>query len=751
MLDNNNLVTFNGFVEKYIYRDEHSGYTVMLCYDTDHQHAVTVVGMIPVSLQQSKNQTYRFSGEWVRHEKFGRQFSLTYYEMNLPVTKEGIEKFLSSSFVKGISKAIAKRIVVMFGVKTFDVLNQCPEQLLNVNGIGNVRLNKIIKSWNEQKEIRNILTFLKANDITDALAMKIFRKFGVQSVSRIQENPYCLADEIDGIGFQTADRIALRLGFAKDCYFRIRSGILYLLREDTKQGNCFMFYKPLLKQAQEMLGVDEQVVTMSLDDMADQKPDAHPYVKFVGKDITKAEDKAVYLPFYYYAERSVASMLLRIQGDGNFHLSVDRERVSYLANKKFADEQWEAIKLATSHKVMILTGGPGTGKTTTVNGILAAYSSTGAKILLAAPTGRAAKRMKESTGKEAKTIHRMLGYGKDNSFQFNEDNPLSGDILVVDECSMIDISLMYHLLLAVPDTMSVIFVGDADQLPSVGAGNVFHDMIQSDMFPVVRLNKIFRQAESSRIITNAHKINQGVFPDIRNGSNSDFFFIDVDKELDRRKVPLTERIPSRYTEEAATIVTNLMEKRLPQKGFSVDDIQILTPQKNTPAGTILLNKALQTSLNHNMEFFPVGKDDCIKVGDRVMQIKNNYDKNVFNGDVGIVESINYDEKELLVNFDGVFVTYDKSDIDEIILSYAATIHKSQGSEYKVVIIPLVTSFWRMLHRNLLYTGVTRAKELLVIVGTQKALRRAVYNNEIIRRNTLLVEWISDFAQYYQKD
>lgn len=748
--ENTENVTLQCTVTKEIYRRPANGYTVLLCWDLDRNKAVSVIGTLPVPLRRD-GTVYTFVGKFTKHEKYGKQLNLLYYEEHFPVTIDGIEKFLYSSFIKGVGKALAKRIVSRFGEKTLEVIDKEPERLLDIQGIGKIKLQKIVATWGEQREVKRILAFLMDNEITDNLAMKIFRKYGVNSVALIKENPYRLAEEIEGVGFHRADEIAKRLGFPHNSFFRIKAGIMCTLDIECKNGHCYLPKRELIDMASELLAVEDSLVLMTLDEL--KRDDADKKADIVMEDasvFSSAYGEVVYPAYYYYAEKGVMSALRRVMFSPSRFSDADgvvlsendfKEKYQSVIEYGYADEQWHAIYNARYRKVMVITGGPGTGKTTTVGGIIDVYKSLSARILLAAPTGRAAKRMQEATGMEAKTIHRLLEYNPEQGFGRNADIPLGGDVLIVDECSMIDILLMNNLMKAVPSNMTVIFVGDADQLPSVGAGNVLHDLIASDVFPVAHLNKVFRQAEESRIITVAHNVNDGVMPDLHIVSKSDFFFLDLDKELDKQGVLPYDRTPSLYAEVAGDMVVDLALRRLPAIGYNPNDIQVLTPQKGTLAGTVILNRILQASLNHNEDSLSFGKDNIFKVDDRVMQIKNNYDKVVFNGDVGKVVSVDTEEKRLTVSFDGIVepVVYEREELDELALAYASTIHKSQGCEYPVVVMPLITSFWNMLHRNLLYTGITRAKEKLVIVGMRKALQKAVRDNDVMGRNTLLAE------------
>jgi exodeoxyribonuclease V alpha subunit len=666
--------------------------------------------------------------------KYGRQFSAESFEETMPATAYGIEKYLGSGLVKGIGPKYAHRIVHCFGSDTLDVIEETPEKLLEVEGIGKVRLERIRKSWQEQKEIRNIMIFLQGHNVSSGHATKIYKTYGNDSIRVVQENPYRLADDIWGIGFRTADTIAEKLGFEKDRYVRLRSGILYTLNCLADEGHCFATRSMLLKTGGELLNVEEGPLEAALNEMIG-----------TGDVITEQfssddgnTDTAIYLPPYYFSECGTASRLYEIFRDQNGIIVQEMglaERIWRRTGMLYDEIQMEAIQTAVRSKVLILTGGPGTGKTTTTLGIITALREGGARILLAAPTGRAAKRLSEATGMEAKTIHRLLEVKPPDGYQRNAENPLEGDVLIVDECSMIDIMLMYSLLKAVPNSMKLVLVGDVDQLPSVGAGNVLRDLIEAGCFPTVRLTRIFRQAQTSRIILNAHRINAGKMPDISNGQRSDFFFIDIEKQVREKGLDSCESAV--VSEEAAASIMELVRTKLPGY-FRIpsSEIQVLTPMQRGITGAANLNQILQQALNPDAEGLRRG-GTIYSRHDKVMQIRNNYEKEVFNGDIGSVESVNQEDRSLAVCFDGRLVEYDVTELDELVLAYATTIHKSQGSEYPVVVMPVLMSHYVMLQRNLIYTGVTRAKKGLVLVGTKKALSYAVRNMTVRKRNTLL--------------
>ena len=700
-------------VERITYQNETNGYSVIKCKAKGYNDLVTVVGNMP---EMHVGSVLELTGNWKVDAKYGRQFSMETFSETLPATVYGIEKYLGSGLVKGIGPKFAKAIVRQFGEDTLVIIEETPERLLEVPGIGEIRVERIRKSWEDQKEIKNIMLFLQSHNVSTGHATKIYKTYGNESIQVVQENPYRLADDIWGIGFKTADTIAEKLGFEHNRFVRLRSGLLYTLNQLADDGHCYATREQLIKAGTELLGVDESMISVALDEMIKAED-----VKM--EPIPGAEEPAIYLPPFFFSETGTARRLLQIfRNPARIAVKTEglTERISRMTGIEYDEVQLEAILTAAESKILILTGGPGTGKTTTTLGIIRTFQSVGARILLAAPTGRAAKRLSETTGMEARTIHRMLEVKPPEGYQRNEDNPLEGDILIVDECSMIDIMLMYNLLKAVPDAMTLILVGDVDQLPSVGAGNVLRDLIESGTFPVVRLTKIFRQAQSSRIITNAHRINQGFMPDLSNGRDTDFFFIGKED-----------------SEAAAAEIVNLVKNRLPNHyGVPPEAIQVLTPMQRGVVGATNLNQTLQEAVNPGEGGLRRG-GFRFKPRDKVMQIRNNYDKEVFNGDIGVITSVDEEERELHVSFDGRDILYDVTELDELTLAYATTIHKSQGSEYPIVLMPVLMTHYVMLQRNLVYTGVTRAKKILVIVGTKKALNMAVRTVKVTERNTML--------------
>lgn len=729
-------VKIRGVVERITYQNPENGYTVLKCAVKSYKELVTVIGSL---LDVNVGSVLLIYGNWKVDSRYGRQFAAESWEETLPATVFGIEKYLGSGLIKGVGPKYAKKIVAQFGIETLEVIETDISRLQEVDGIGKKRIQMIRDSWERQKEIKNVMLFLQDHGVSTSFAAKIYRQYGNESLDKMKENPFQMADDIWGIGFKTADGIAQKLGFAKEAYVRLRSGIMYTLSNLADEGHVFAYQEQLIAKAAELLEAEESSIVMTLDQMI---ADKDLICETVDYKTDQAEMKAIYLPAFYYAEAGVAGKLKRLaqspatdrlwhalmdarQKTGNESLSIDVGKIQEKVDMKYDEIQADAIRKAAVSKVMVLTGGPGTGKTTTTQGIIAAYRSFGLKILLAAPTGRAAKRMTEATGLEAKTIHRLLECKPPEGYQKNEDNPLDGDVLIIDECSMIDMILMNALLKAIPEGMRLILVGDIDQLPSVGAGNVLRDIIDSGVFPVVRLTRIFRQAQSSRIIMNAHAINEGKFPDISNGKNTDFFYIEKEDP-----------------EEAVQEIVRLVKNNLPRYYKTPwNHIQVLTPMQKGIVGAANLNLALQEALNPQGDGLRRG-GYLFRTGDKVMQIRNNYEKEIFNGDIGTVECVDLQERTLKVNFDQHIIEYEASELDELVHAYATTIHKAQGSEYPIVVMPVLMNHYVMLQRNLIYTGITRAKKVLVIVGTRKALSYAVRNVTVTKRNTFLKERLS---------
>lgn len=696
-------------VDRITYQNPENGYAVLQANVKGYREQQTIVGNF---FEVTVGAVLIVEGEWRVDKRYGRQFAAQSWTETLPATVTGMEKYLGSGLVKGIGPKFAKLIVSHFGLDTFKVIEKDIERLRELPGIGSSRISKIKESWEKQKDVKNIMVFLQSYGVSSTYAAKIYKTYAKDSIEKVSKNPYCLADDIWGIGFKTADAIAKKMGYKENDPRRCRSGILYTLSRLSDDGHVYAEREQLVKTARELLLADEQPINDSIDEM-------------IKSEDLVLDNEAIFLPPFYYAECGVANKLKRLMGSTEQSLFEEQLDINQIVRKThihYDDVQVEAIRMAVNSKVMVLTGGPGTGKTTTTLGIIAALQNIGMSILLAAPTGRAAKRMSEATGKEAKTIHRLLEYNPAEGYGRNDENPLEGGVLIVDESSMIDIILMNSLLKAVPTHMRLILVGDVDQLPSVGAGNVLRDIIDSESVPVIRLTRIFRQAQSSRIITNAHRINQGQYPDISNGKTTDFFFI-------KQEDPTM----------AAAEIVNIVKNRIPNAyHISTNDIQVLAPMQRSVVGATNLNIALQEAINPTGESLNRGGFKYRK-GDKVMQIRNNYDKDVYNGDIGKILEVNMEDRTLTVLFDNRRIEYEDTDLDELTLAYATTIHKSQGSEYPVVVIPILMTHFMMLQRNLVYTGITRAKKICIIVGTTKALAYSIHNQVVLRRNTRLKE------------
>ncbi len=710
-----------GQVERITYNDPESGFTVARMKAPGNRELVTVVGDFA---SVNPGEILSMQGEWDHHPRFGRQFRVSAYHTETPATLDGIRKYLGSGLIAGIGPVMAERITGMFGKDTLTVMENDIDRLRRVDGIGAKRLEMIKAAWDEQKGIRDVMLFLQSNGVSTGYAVKIIRAYGGDAIEVLTTSPYRLAADIVGIGFVIADKIARKIGFAKDCAPRIRAGVLYVLTRLAEEGHVYYPYRPLTEKSMELLEVDRTAVAGALEELAEAREIVIEELETAGgRDPEK--ERAVYLSIYYRCETGVAAFLEGLTAGRKYIRQIDVDKaVEWVQRElamKFAAKQIEAVKTACREKLMVITGGPGTGKTTIVRAIVRIFLALKTRPLLAAPTGRAAKKMKEATGHEARTIHRLLEFSMaKGGFQRNSDRPLDCDLLIIDESSMVDTVLMYHLLKAVPSSAVLILVGDVNQLPSVGAGNVLRDIIACRAVPVVALNEIFRQARESRIIVNAHKIINGAMPEIRqNDADSDFFFIeepDPDKVLDLVTTLVTERIPRRFGLDP------------------FDDIQVLSPMHKGVVGTLNLNRRLQAALNPSA-------DTALRVGDgfarhdKVMQIRNNYDREVFNGDTGRIVRIDQEAREMVVDFDERKLTYGFSDLDELVLAYAISVHKSQGSEYPAVVIPLLTQHYLLLARNLVYTAVTRGRRLVVVVGTVKALAIGVNNNKTDLRYT----------------
>lgn len=709
-----------GTVDTIIFASQDNRFTVLKLSPEklSTQITVTLNGIAPLI-----GQLLEIEGEWVKHPKFGQQFKATTYKTVAPTEISGIEKFLASGAINGIGPAMAKKIVAEFGEKTLEVIAKSPNELLKIPGIGKKTAEKISTSYLEQSELTEIMVWLENHGISNTYAGKIFAKYGSFAIDIMEKDIYRLFQDIEGIGFLTADKLAFNLGIQREDKRRIISGIDYALMQLCNNGHCCIPEMALVDKTAKILQVNNQIIFTILKERIDNGS--------LNTEVVGGET-LIYPPYLYYAEKKVAMRLLQLQqateplSEDNLSLFIkvwEKDNQIQLAQK-----QKEAIKACLHHGVLVLTGGPGTGKTTVIKGILSILKAQGLKIRLAAPTGRAAKRLSETTGQKALTIHRLLeanNLAQDDNLQlgFSKDinDQLDADVIILDEVSMVDIVLMHHFLNAVPDGCRIILVGDTDQLPAVGPGSVLKDIIRSQKIPAIRLDEIFRQAQTSMIIKNAHIINAGRLPDIRK-QYSDFVFYELNDDTS-----ITQKI------------LDLCTKDLPHEGFDVlKDVQVLSPMHRFLCGVENLNLMLQEQLNpkKNQDELKYSSQ-TFRVGDKVMHIRNNYQKNVFNGDIGFIQDIN--NEKLTVDYFDHIVTYEKNELNELTLAYASSVHKSQGSEYKVVIIPLSTSHYIMLQRNLLYTAITRAKQKVIIIGSKKALMTAIQSNRTQKRYTLLAE------------
>ncbi len=712
------MAQLRGIVDRITFQNEENGYTVARLQvegsTAYNDRPATIVGEM---LSINPGETVVLEGEWTTHKQYGAQFKIESYQTVYPSTVEGMRRYLGSGLIKGIGPVTAKRIVDHFGRESLDVIENDPERLVEVEGLGAKRAKWIIRAWEDQREIHNVMLFLQSHEVGTGYAVKIWKRYGQEAIELIQENPYRLSVDVWGIGFLTADRIAQKMGIPAHSDRRIQAGLLHVLNEAAdKEGHVFLPEDALIESCAEALDVPVDAIAPCV-------------AQLLSEEAIVANDERVYLPHLYYAEQGAATrcyQLSQVQRIELGNIPAEVRAIEQRDGVTFAPRQKLALEKALSHNLLVLTGGPGTGKTTTIKGLIALLEARKKKIALAAPTGRAAKRMSEATGHEAKTIHRLLKFSpSEMAFEKNFENPLEIDALIVDEISMVDTVLMNSLLRAVPISASVVLVGDVDQLPSVGAGNVLKDVIASGIVEVVELNEIFRQAQTSRIITNAHAINRGEMPYVRNDRDADFFFIEV-SEPDR----------------AVETICGLCASRLPRtyRMDSIEDIQVLVPMYRGETGANNLNRVLQDELN------PKGQEMTrggirFRVGDKVMQVRNNYDRDVFNGDIGRVLGI--EDDILRVRFQDRVIEYEFSELDELVLAYAMSVHKSQGAEFRAVVMPLTTQHYMMLQRNLLYTAITRARELVVLVGTKQALGMAVRNNRVAERHTTLSQRIRD--------
>lgn len=706
-----------GYIESIVFAESEKGFTVARLKEPKKKDLTCIVGIMP-SLQPG--ETIRCQGFWRVHPEHGQQFEVKGFELQAPSDLVGIQKYLESGMIKGIGPVYAERIVKSFGLDTLDVIDKTPDRLREVSGIGEKRIERIKVCWQEQRSIRDVMIFLRGHGVSPSYAQKIFKNYGDKSIEKVQANPFQLAKEIHGIGFKTADSIAQGLGIPLDSPARIDAGIEHTLWELSGDGHVCYPMKELIPAVMEILQVPKESVEKRIAVLIEQQQ-------------LVSERDFVWVKPLYLTEIGIAREIARLKQSPCRirEVLVDKalEWVQQKLTIEFAPEQACAIGDGVKEKVLIITGGPGTGKSTITKAILAITEKITTRILLAAPTGRAAKRMTEITGKKAFTIHSLLEMDfKNGKFKRNKENPLACDLIVVDEASMIDTQLMNHLLKAIPSDARVIFIGDVDQLPSVGPGNVLKDMISSGKIAVQKLCKIFRQAQGSLIVTNAHRINQGEFPDISFNPRGDFQFIEAENP-----------------EEIVPIIIDLVMNRLPKshRFHRFDDIQVLSPMKRGLIGSENLNVALQEKLNPcPTPLIRMGRR--FHIGDKVMQIRNNYEKEVYNGDIGRITEIDLTDQTLKVTYEGKIVDYDFVEIDELVLSYAASIHKYQGSECPCVIIPVHTSHFMMLFRNLLYTGLTRGKKRVIFVGTKKAIAIAIRNEQVLKRFTGLKEALCNF-------
>ena len=709
-----------GLVERVTYHNVENGFCVLRAKARGHRDVVTVVGHAATI---ASGEWITASGEWTNDRTHGQQFKARFLRTSPPTSADGIEKYLASGMIRGVGPVYAKKLVRAFGEKVFEIIEETPGRLQEIDGVGPVRAANILAAWAEQKAVREIMVFLHSHGVGTARAVRIFKTYGSDAIQVMTENPYRLARDIRGIGFKTADAIAMKLGMEKTATMRVRAGISYALTEVMDEGHCGLPTDELVPLAEKLLEVPEELVRTALDL---ELREGNVIADHVG------DAPCVFLAGLYRAERTIAGRLMRLANGTLPWPWIDPDKALPWVEKHIgltlAESQIVAIRLALKSKVVVMTGGPGVGKTTIIRGILRILAAKGTELLLCAPTGRAAKRMTEATGFEAKTIHRLLEVDpKSDGFKRGEDNPLDCDLLVVDEASMVDVLLMQALLKAIPDRAALLVVGDIDQLPSVGPGQVLADIISSGAVPVVRLTEVFRQAAQSRIITNAHRINQGMVPDLSPPeSDSDFYFVQAEDP-----------------ETAVARIIELVKTRIPKR-FGLDpirDIQVLCPMNRGGVGARSLNIELQGALNpageHKVERFGW----TFSPGDKIMQVENNYDKEVYNGDIGTIDSVDTAEGVLAASFDGRTITYEFGELDMLVPAYAATIHKSQGSEYPAVVIPVHTQHYTMLQRNLLYTGVTRGKKLVVLIGQKKAIAIAVRNVSGRRRWSKLAEWL----------
>ncbi len=710
----------SGELERITFTAEDTGFTVakLRVREDGKDSLVTVVAHM---VDPQPGQLLHLKGSWQVNPRYGNQFRATSCKTTLPASLGGLRAYLQSGLVKGIGAQFADRIIEHFGLETMAVLDQEPERLLEVEGIGPKRLQQFKEVWREQQDVRELMVFLQEHEVSGAYAVRIHKFYGPAALGVLKENPYRMAMDIPRVGFLTADAIARKLGIAQDSPVRVQAAAHYVLRQSTDQGHVFLPLKELVRRCCEMLEVEAELVEAAVERLKEER-------RVVEETLPGEHGRAVYLTGYHVAEEGVAAKLLELMTAPKTVRPIEAEKaIAWVQGSlgiTLAQKQAEAVRAAAQSKVLVLTGGPGTGKTTIIIAILRIFQAIKAKALLAAPTGRAAKRMAEATRYEAMTVHRLLEYSPQaGAFKRNEETPLDCSLLIVDEASMLDLMLSYHLLKAVPKGTTLVLVGDVNQLPSVGPGNVLKDIIASERCQVVELDEIFRQARESAIVMNAHAINKGCLPQLTGSIDepSDFYFV-------RREDP----------EAAAQLIVELVQERIPRRfGFDpLQDIQVLTPMHKGAAGAQNLNHLLQAALNPRPERLQrAGR--TFRLGDKVMQVRNNYDKDIYNGDIGRIVALNAEEGRLEVLFDDRVVPVEGAELEELILAYATSIHKSQGSEYPAVVVPVLTQHYILLQRNLLYTAVTRGKKLVVLVGSQRAVAIAVNNNLTHKRFTYL--------------
>src|SRR5215470_11941615 len=710
-----------GLVERVTYHNAENGFCVLRAKVRGYRDIVTVVGHAAII---AAGEWITAAGDWVNDRTHGQQFKARFLRTSAPTSADGIEKYLSSGMIRGVGPIYAKKLVRAFGEKVFDVIETMPERLREVDGIGPVRAASILAAWAEQKAVREIMVFLHSHGVGTARAVRIFKTYGADAVQLMSHNPYRLARDIRSIRFTTADAIAMKLGIEKTAMTRIRAGISYALTEAMNEGHCGLPTDELAPLAEKLLEVPVELVRTAL---GLELTESNVVADTVG------ETPCIFLAGLHKSEHAIADRLMRLLHGPLPWPWIDPDKalpwVEARVGFALAESQRSAVKLALASKVLVITGGPGVGKTTIVKAILSILAAKGVRLLLCAPTGRAAKRMSEATGFEAKTIHRLLEVDpKSGGFKRGEDHPLDCDLLIVDETSMVDVMLMQALLKAIPDHAALLIVGDIDQLPSVGPGQVLSDVISSGALPVIRLTEVFRQAAQSRIITSAHRINQGGIPDLAPpGTGSDFYFVSIEQP-----------------EVAVQRIIELVKIRIPRRfGLNpIRDIQVLCPMNRGGVGARSLNIELQAVLNPAGDLKVERFGWTFAAGDKVMQIENDYEKDVYNGDIGYIDDVDPNAGEIVASFDGRSVTYGFGELDMLVPAYATTIHKSQGSEYPAVIIPVMSQHYPMLQRNLLYTGVTRGKKLVVLVGQKKAVAIAVRNVSGRRRWSKLSEWLA---------